>query len=403
MKFKYQAKTKEGELQVGFVDAGSKDSAVNILSSHDLFILKLEMSDTVHWYDRLSSYFTGIKREDMVVMTRQFATLLEARLPLSKALTTLQEQTQNPTLRESVRRIQEDIDSGLSLSQALERQPEVFSTFFISMIRSAEVTGNMEQVSKFLADYTEREAALISKTRSAMIYPGIVLGLFSLVGILMITVVFPQIEPVFSQSGVPLPIITQIFLGSGKFILSYWIPIVLVLAIMLAMILEYLQTPEGRALRDDMKVRLPVLRKVFLPVTATRFANASAMLLKGGVPITQAMEIVGETLDNALYRDLLHEVSERLGQGTPLSQALAEHPDYFPPLVSQMLAVGETTGQVDEMFMRIGNFYSREADNIVNNLVELIQPILMIGIGLMVGLLFAAILLPLYKLTSAIQ
>lgn len=403
MKFKYQAKTKEGELQVGFVEAGSKETAVSILSSHDLFIMKLEVADTVRWYERLGSVFTGVKRSDMVVLTRQFATLLEARLPLNKALSTLQDQTENATLKEAVRQIQDDVDSGLSLSQAMERQTEIFSTFFVSMIRSAEVTGNLDQVSKFLADFTEREANLISKTRSAMIYPGIIVGLFVVVGVLMLTVVFPQIKPVFEESNVQLPVLTQIFLGAGEFILHYWIPIVVVLLMIIGIIMEYIQTPEGKALKDDLKVRLPIFRNIFLPITTTRFANASAMLLKGGVPITQAMEIVGETLDNALYRDLLHDISEEISRGVPLSQAVAEQPAYFPPLVSQMLAVGETTGQVDEMFLRIAAFYTRESDAVVNNLVELIQPVLMIGIGLMVGLLFAAILMPLYNLTSSIQ
>jgi type IV pilus assembly protein PilC len=184
---------------------------------------------------------------------------------------------------------------------------------------------------------------------------------------------------------------------------AYWFLLLIATVILIGMAIEYVQTPEGNALLDDLKIRLPVVSKVYLPVTITRFADASAMLIKGGVPVAQAMEIVGETVDNTLYQDILHEVSNDIRQGMPLSQAIAKYPDNFPPLVSQMLAVGEATGQLDEIFVRIGNFYGRQADGVVNNLVELIQPVLMIGIGLMVGLLFAAILLPLYRLTSAFQ
>lgn len=403
MKYKYQAKTKEGETQVGYVEAGSRESAVNILSGHDLFILKIESTETDSWVERLSSYFAGVKRQDMVIFSRQLATLLEARLSLNKALTTLVEQTENPALKEAIIQISQDIDSGLSFSQALERQSEIFSGFFVSMIRSAEVTGNLDQVSKFLADYIEREAVLVNKARSAMIYPAIIIGLFVLVAVIMVTVVFPQIAPIFEQSGVELPVLSQIFLGTGAFVGDYWIVLLIVATIIAVMLLDYFQTPEGRALMDDMKVRMPVLKSIFLPITITRFANASAMLLKGGVPVAQAMEIVGETVDNVLYQDILREISEGVRQGLPLSQAIAAHPDYFPPLVSQMLAVGEATGQIDEIFLRIGSFYGRESDGVVNNLVELIQPVLMIGIGLMVGLLFAAILLPLYRLTSTFQ
>lgn len=403
MKFHYQAKTKEGENQVGYVEAGSRDSAINILTGHGLFILKLEATEKKHWYDRLANVFGGVKRQDMVILTRQFATLLEARLSLNKALQTLQEQTQNQTLKEAVRQVSQDVDSGLALSQALERQGDLFSQFFVSMIRSAEVTGNLDQVAKFLADYTEREAVLITKARSAMVYPAIVIGLFVVVAIIMVTVVFPQIQPIFEQSGVPLPLLSQILLGSGAFLNHWWLAILIVLVIVVVMVLDYIQTPEGKALLDDLKLRAPIIHRVYLPITVTRFANASSMLIKGGVPVAQAMEIVGETIDNVLYRDLLHEVSEDVRQGVTLSDAVAKHPDFFPPLVAQMIAVGETTGQLEEMFGRVTNFYSRESDSVVNNLVDLIQPVLMIGVGVMVGLLFASILLPLYRLTSTFQ
>ena len=401
MKFKYQARNKEGEMQAGVVDAANRDSAVNILSSHELFILKLEAAEKPHWYDRLSGYFSGVKRNDMVIFTRQLATLLEARLSLNRALNTLEEQTQNLTLKEAVFRISQDVDSGLAFSQALERQGEIFSPFLVSLVRSAEVTGNLDQVAKFIADFTEREATLVSKARSAMIYPMIVIALFLLVGGLMVAVVFPQIGPIFENSGVEMPLLSRVMIGSGTFLSQWWFLFLIGFVILGVMIADYIRTPEGKAFMDDLKVRMPLVRKVFLPVTITRFANAAAMLSKGGVPVAQAMEIVGETVDNVLYRDLLHEVSQDVRQGMALSDAIAKHPDYFPALVPQMLAVGETTGQLDEILLRISNFYGREADSVVNNLVELIQPVLMIGIGLMVGLLFASILMPLYKLTAA--
>ena len=401
MKFKYQARNKEGEMQAGVVDAANRDSAVNILSSHELFILKLEAAEKPHWYDRLSGYFSGVKRNDMVIFTRQLATLLEARLSLNRALKTLEEQTQNLTLKEAVFRISQDVDSGLAFSQALERQGEIFSPFLVSLVRSAEVTGNLDQVAKFIADFTEREATLVSKARSAMIYPMIVIALFLLVGGLMVAVVFPQIGPIFENSGVEMPLLSRVMIGSGTFLSQWWFLFLIGFVILGVMIADYIRTPEGKAFMDDLKVRMPLVRKVLLPVTITRFANAAAMLSKGGVPVAQAMEIVGETVDNVLYRDLLHEVSQDVRQGMALSDAIAKHPDYFPALVPQMLAVGETTGQLDEILLRISNFYGREADSVVNNLVELIQPVLMIGIGLMVGLLFASILMPLYKLTAA--
>lgn len=403
MKFKYQARTKDGEMQVGYVEAGTKEAAINILSGHELFILSVESAEKIRWYDRLGSYFGGVKRKDMVIFTRQLATLLEARLPLKEALRTLYEQTSQPILREAVYQIIEDIDAGLSLSQAMERQGKVFSQFFVSMIQTAEVTGNLDEVVGFLADYTEKDSVLITKARSALIYPGIIIGLFGVVAMIMVTSVFPQLGPVFEQSDVKLPAVSRILINSGNFISNWWPVLILLLFTFVIMALDYFRTEEGRAFWDDLKIRLPLLGKIYLPITIARVSNTASILLKGGVPVAQALEIVSNAVDNVLYRDFLREVSDAVRQGETISQSMAKYPDYFPPLVSQMLAVGESTGRLDQIFTRLSTFYSREADNVINNIVDLIQPILMIGIGIMVALLFASILLPLYQLTSSFR
>ena len=403
MKYRYQAKTKEGELQVGFVEASTKDGAASILSGHNLFVLSIEEAEKVRWYDRLATYFNRVRSQDMVVFTRQLSILLESQFPLSRALAVLYDQTSNPALREAVFQASEDVDAGLAFSQALERQSAVFSGFFVSMIRSAEVTGNLDQVAGFLADYTEREAELVSKARTALIYPAIVIALFVIVAFIMITVVFPQIGPVFEQAGVELPWFALALLKLGTFIAEWWFAMIIAFLILVAVVMDYAKTPEGRSLKDELKHKLPVLKKVYLPVTLARFSNASTMLIKGGVPVAQAMEIVGQTVDNIVYRDILHEVANDVREGKTLSESLLAHPEIFPPMVPQMITVGETSGQLDRIFGRIAAFYSREADAIVSNLVELIQPVLMIAIGILVGILFASILLPLYKLTATVQ
>jgi type II secretory pathway component PulF len=403
MKFKYQSKTKGGEPQIGFVEAPNRASAVNILSTHDLFVLSIEEVEKPRWWDRVSHYFGRVKGKDFMIFTRQMATLFEAQLPLPEILTTLYKQSRHPGLKEAVYQISQDVDAGLSFSQALERQNDIFSDFYVSMVRSAEITGNLEKVVGFLADYEEKEIALVTKARSAMIYPAIIVGLFVVVAGIMVTVVFPQIEPVFTQSGIALPLFTRILIGSGSFLRQWWLVFVLLLIFLVVMLLDYFQTPEGKALRDDLLIRTPIIKRVYLPLTITRLSNAAAMLLVGGVPVAQAIEIVGQTIDNVLYKDLLLDVSQEVRQGMHLAEALEKYPNYFPPLATQMIGVGETTGQVSQMFTRVSDFYGKEADNLINNLVDLIQPVLMIGIGLLVGILFASILLPLYQLTTAIQ
>jgi len=403
MKFKYQAKTKEGELQVGFVEAGNRDSAANILAGHDLYILSLESAEKIHWYDAIASYFGHVKRKDMIIFTRQLATLMESRLPLNDALKTLREQTSNPALRDAIFQVSEDIDAGLSFSQAMERQGAVFPEFYVEMVRAAEVTGNLNEIVGFLADYTEKEGVLVSKATSALIYPALVVGLFIVVAFVMVGFVFPQIGPVFEQSGIELPIVTKILLNSGHFIGRWWLAILIAVAAVVMFALDYIRTPEGKALIDDAKIRLPLANKVFLPLVMSRFSNASALLIHGGIPIAQSLEIVSHMVGNVLYRDIIHDVSESVREGESLSEAISKHSDYFPPLVFQMLAVGEKTGKIEQIFNRLALFYGREADTVINNIVDLIQPVLMIGIGAAVGLLFAAILIPIYKLTSGIH
>ncbi|OGY99000.1 MAG: hypothetical protein A2945_04110 [Candidatus Liptonbacteria bacterium RIFCSPLOWO2_01_FULL_52_25] len=403
MKFKYKAKTKDGELQVGVVEAGSRDSAASILTTHDLYVLSIESAEQPPWLDFISKFFGRVRRKDMVIFTRQLSTLLEARLPLNTALKTLLKQTKHPRLKEAIIQTSEDVDSGLSFSQSLERQGDIFPSFYVEMIRAAEITGNLNEVTGFLADYTEKEAVLATKAASAMIYPGVIVGLFGGVVILMVTFVFPQLKPIFTEGGVDLPWYTAILLGTGEFLIAWWPVVLVALFVLGGFTANYLKTAEGQALLDEAKIRLPLLKKIFVPVIMTRFANSAALLIHGGIPVAQALEVISQMMGNVLYRDVVHEIAEDVRQGMLMSQSLEKREDFFPALVAQMIAVGETTGKIEQIFQRISTFYGREADNVINNIVDLIQPILMVVIGGMVGLLFAAILIPIYQLTSNIK
>jgi len=403
MKFKYQARTKQGEMQVGFVEAGSRDGAIQLLTGHDLFVLTVSDADAVGIVQRVSDFFNRVTRKDMVIFSRQLATLLEARLALNNALKILSAQTANPLLKAALLEVTQDIDAGLSFSQAMARQGKIFPDYYVEMIRAAEVTGNMGEVSTFLADYTEKEDVLAGKAQSALVYPAIVLALFVVVAFILITFVYPSIGSVFAENDVTLPWYTQTLLTTGTF-LSKWWPAVLVAVFALGFgAVDYAQTTEGIALLDEAKITLPVVKKVYVPVIMARFGNSAALLVHGGIPIAQAMEIIGHMVGNVLYRDVIHEIADDVRQGLLLSQAIAKHSAYFPDLIPQMVAVGETTGKVEDMFNRLAAIYSRQADELTNNLVDLIQPIMMIGMGIMVGLLFASILIPIYNLTANIH
>lgn len=403
MKFKYQAKTKEGETQIGYVEAGNRDAAVSILTGHDLFVLSVESAESIGFSDRISGFFNRTRRKDLIIFARQLSTLLEARLPLNNALKILQQQTKNKQLKEAVYQVSEDIDSGLSFSQAMERQGKTFPDYYIEMIKAAEVTGNLNEVSTFLADYTEKEGDLASKASSALIYPAIVVLLFFVVAFILLTFVFPQIGAVFTQNNVQLPWYTQMLLNTGNFLSKWWPAVVIAVVVLGVVLVDYFETEEGKALADDAKIRFPIMKKVFLPVIMARFGNAASLLIHGGIPIAQSLEIIGHMVGNVLYRDIIHDIAEDVRQGSLLSQSIEKYPEFFPDLVGQMVAVGETTGKIEEMFKRLSGIYTREAEQVTNNLVDLIQPILMIGMGLMVGLLFASVLIPIYRLTASFQ
>lgn len=400
MRYRYSARTKTGELQVGFIEGITKEAALNNLHAHDLYVLSIEGSDAPPWYQSITRFFNRVRRVDLMVFTRQFATMLEAAIPLSDALKALYRQTRNPLLREAVFEIAGDIDSGLSLSQALERQAHIFSEFYINLIKSAEVTGRVQEAMVFLADYLEKENILVSKIRNAMIYPIFVVVLFFVAAGILMGVVFPQIEPIFKDAEVPLPAMTRLFLTAGNFIAEWWLALIIIAIIVIALLIEYLRSEEGRVVYDEVVMTIPVLGKLLQQSYVARFGEATSVLVKGGIPIAQAIETAGHTMGSLLYRDALHEVAEQIRRGELFSRALETQEAYFPPLVSQMVAVGENTGRLDEMLSRVAQFYTREVDNLVSNLVELIQPTLMVVIGALVGLLFASILLPIYNLVQ---
>lgn len=400
MKFSYTSRTKQGDLQTGFVEATSREAVINILTGHELYILSVEEAESPKWYAPFVNLLNRVKAADLMIFTRQFATLLDAKISLGDSLKNLYKQTRNPIMKEVISEISIDIDSGLLLSQSMERHSHVFSQFYVSMVRSAEVTGRLEEVMGFMADYLEKEVGLMSRVRGALIYPALIIILFGIVMGIMVGVVFPQLTPIFEESNAEIPLITKILLGSGGFIGEWWWAIAVILAILFAVVFDYIQTPEGKIVMDEIRLRLPVIGNLYRKLYVARFAESSAVLIKGGIPIAQALEISGHTIGSLIYRDALHEVAEAVRAGRLMSQALAEHEEYFPPLVYQMVAVGESTGKLDSLFVRISAFYTREVDGIVANLVELIQPILLVILGILVGTLFAAVLLPIYNLAN---
>jgi type IV pilus assembly protein PilC len=400
MKFNYKARTKEGELQVGNIEAANRETALNILLSHGLFILSLEILKETQWYSRVTDFFERVKSNDLMIFTRQFATLLASQVPLGDSLRNLYNQTSKPVLKQVIAEIVADVESGFSLSQALGRHPGVFSEFFVNMIKSAEVTGRLSEVLDFLADYLEKESILIGKVRNAMIYPAFVIILFAVVVLVMVTMVLPQLMPIFTESKIELPFLTKVLIGLGGFLGSYWWAMIIAFGVVTFLVIDYLRSEEGKVVFNEVSLRIPLVGKLFQHLYISRFAESTKVLIRGGLTIPQAIEISSHTIGNAVYQDILHTAAQDVRKGKLLSQVLRDAP-YFPALVSQLIAVGESTGRLDTLLDKISSYYSRQVEDVVSNLVELIQPALLVVIGLMVAGLFASILLPLYSLTNS--
>jgi len=400
MKFNYKARTKDGELQVGNVDAANREAAVAILLTHELFVLSIELVVEDVWYNRILDFFKRVKTQDLMIFTRQFATLLASQVPLSDSLSSLYKQTTKPVLKEAVYEIANDIDAGFSLSQSLERHRAIFSDFYVNMVKSAEVTGRLSEVLSFLADYLEKQAALLSKVKNALTYPAFVIGLFFVVIIVMVTMVFPQITPIFAQANIEMPFFTRVLLGFGTFVSDWWFFFLIALVALVVVLVDYFQTNEGKAVLDTVSLKLFIIGPLFQKLYISRFAESARVLIKGGLTIPQAVEISSHTIGNSVYEELLHDAAGQIRKGRLLSQALAGMSE-FPPLVSQLLSVGESTGRMEDLLSKINDFYSRQVDDVVENLVTLLQPILMVIIGVVVAILFASILLPIYNLSQA--
>ncbi|KKT91431.1 MAG: Tfp pilus biogenesis protein PilC [Candidatus Jorgensenbacteria bacterium GW2011_GWA2_45_13] len=401
MKFVYKARTKEGELQVGNVEASNRDMALNILLGHGLYVLSLnEKKEQGVWYESILNFFKRVKSDDLMVFTRQFATLLASQVSLSDSLASLYKQTTSPMLKEAIFEISNDINSGFSLSQAIEKYPNIFSEFYVNMVESAEVTGRLGEVLDFLADYLEKQTILKTKVKNALTYPIFVLVLFGLVIIIMVTFVLPQIIPIFNDAHIELPFYTKLMVGLGTIIAGWWWAVIIILGLLAFMLIDYFQTKEGRLVFDELSLRLPIIGGLFRRLYIARFAESTRVLIKGGLTIPQAIEISSRTIGNRVYESLLQSASEQIRKGKQLSAILEGIPE-FPPLVSQLVEVGETTGRLEDLLKKVNDFYTREVEGIVDNLVTLIQPALMVVIGIMIALLFSSILIPLYNLTQS--
>ena len=401
MEFLYRAKTQTGELTEGKIEAPSEDQAVNALQQKGFLILSLEEARKDLFARDLTSAFSKPSQKDVVMFTRQMATLVEADVPLVEGLHALERQIEKESFRKVILSVTAAIEGGSSLSVALAGHERVFSKFYISLVRAGEVAGKLQTTLTYLADYLERSSSLNSKIRGALAYPAFVLFALVVVTIIMMTTVLPQLLSIIKDAGVQdIPATTKILIATTNFVNRY---IVLILVLVVGGVIQlfyYVKTPKGRRWLDSFKINVPQFGKIVRNLYLARIAETLATLIKSGVPILEGINITSDVVGNVIYKEILLQARENVQGGGTISEVFEKYRE-FPSLVTSMLAIGEKTGRTDFMLENIFNFYKAEAENDIQNISQLIEPVLILLLGLGVGILVAAVLLPIYSLVGA--
>lgn len=400
MDFHYQAKNTGGMMIEGTIDAPSEDQAVLLLHHKDLLVLAVEPIEKGVLARDLFSWFRRPSHKDLVVFTRQLATLIEADIPLLEALVTLEHQAEKDSFRKALIAVRAAVEGGATLSVALAEHDRVFNTFFTSLVRVGEVSGKLQETLLYLADYLERTAALNSKIKGAIFYPAFVLSSMVVVTVVMMTTVIPQLLNIVRDAGVvELPLPTRILIGVTGFFNNFGVYLALLVILFVIGAHSYAKTPRGKLAWDRFKISIPRFGRIFRDLYIARIAETMATLVKANVPILESLGITADIVGNEVYRLILLEGKRDVQSGGMLSSALKKHEE-IPTLVSSMLATGERTGRTDYMLNNILRFYKTEAENDVQNLSQLIEPLLILILGVGVGVLVAAILLPIYSLIN---
>ena len=399
MKFNYQVRTQKGEIRAGQVEASSKEGAINLLQKYGLFVTFLEEAFQPFYATRIK-IFEKISKKEVVLFSRQLAIMFRSKVPLIESLRVLSSQSQNFEFKEKILKISDDVEGGSSFSGALSNFPKIFSSFYIAMIKSGEVSGKLSEVLNYLADHLEREYHLMARVKGALLYPFLILFVVFLILILLVFFVIPHLSQVLEASGQSLPWITQIIITVAEFFRQFGLAIALVLVFSLFFCLRYYRTEKGRRFFDKLLLKVPFFNSLFKMIFLNRFAENLSTLISGGLPIAQALEIVGEIIDNTLYREIILKTRDEVRKGESISSILSGSTELFSPIFVQMVLVGERTGSLDTTLMNIVDFYQKEIDRNIENVLSILEPVLIVFLGVVVAGLMLSILIPMYKMVA---
>jgi type IV pilus assembly protein PilC len=402
--YEYRAKDKTGAIHAGQMEGSSSSAVATTLRDKGYVPLRIDekRSTTLQKEIQVPGFKKKVKVKDIAVFSRQLATMVNSGLTLIRALTILEEQSENSLLKSVITDVKSRVEQGNSLSAAFEAHPDIFSHLYVSMVRAGEVGGALDETLVRLADTLEASVRLRSKVKSAMAYPMVVLALIILIVTGMLVFVVPIFEGMYSDLGGSLPLPTQLLISVSGLLTSLWW---LVLGGTIGAVVGFKRWKDneaGAAAWDRFKVRLPIFGGVVQKISISRFARTFAVLSRTGVPVLQALDIVAMTSGNWLVSEASRDIQASVKRGESLVTPLHQH-DIFPPMVTHMMAVGEETGALDEMLSKVADFYDTEVDDTVNALTSLIEPLLIVVMGVVVGGILISLYLPMFNIANLMQ
>ena len=398
--YRYTAKDNtNGKVVKGQIQADNDSIAARLLMEKNLFPIKIQVASEQSFFGINLNSLNRVSGKDKVIFTRQLSTLIKAGLPITQALSTAVEQVQSKKLRQALDQVVASVEGGSALADAFAEHPDIFSHVFISLVAAGETSGTLDKAMLRLADELEKEQAIISKVRGALIYPAIVMVVIILVIIFMLVSILPQVSSLYESLGKSLPFTTAFLLAVANFVTNYWWLTILILIAVFAGVRSYFHTPAGRKLKDRTKMRIPVIGMLFKKMYMARFSRTMASLVNSGVPILESLEIVSEAVNNVIIRDIVLRGAESVKGGKSLSAVLANN-EYFLTLVPQMIRIGEDSGTLGDMLDKTASFYEEEVDQQVKNLSTIIEPFMIVVLGGMVFFIIGAVLFPIYSLVG---
>lgn len=400
--FSYTAKRLgSSAVDKGELHAGSSAEANRHLREQGMTVLSLEeYSEKPKSMLSFSFKKEKVPLKEKIIFSRQLAVMVNAGLSIIKALESLGNQTENKYFKEVISDLAQQVKGGVVLSKAMSRHPKVFASIFIAVIKAGEETGQLSQVLLNLADQQEKEADLIGKVKGAMVYPAIIFFLLIAVVVLIVVFVIPSLQTIFTESGAELPFLTKFLLGLSRVIKGYWWLIIPSIIGFFAVLKIWLKTEVGKTLYDKMKITLPIFGLLTKKVYMARFSRTMAMLIKASLPILQSIQIIRKTINNTHYNQAFERIEKGVESGKTFSSSLIKEP-LFPPMVGQLISLGEESGSMESVLLEVANFYDKEVDTMSKNLTTLLEPIMLIVMGIGIGFVVASVLGPIYGLVNA--